>query len=315
MIISDEQFSAAYQKLPFPIREYLADPELSDVVLQIGTAHQLHVDTIGALEREVNNMLLGLVNPTQFVGELKSIGIPETSVGAIVEELNAKIFMPLREKMKGGPAAEDDEDAEPTSTSQTIQPATVPTPVLEPIVQTSVVTPVISYAQAPTLPRPAATIQPPVQVTPPAPSYIAAPAQPSVSEFSATPSASSSASFTPLSMPSTVTPPKNIVAPHVRTMQEDMRISQSHPQAPTPHVDAAPLTAPVRPPAYSQAPVRPLAAPAQLQQTPTPVAMTAPARTFQPTQTAAPAPKNENRDALHAVLKEYGVDPYREPAE
>jgi hypothetical protein len=37
-------------------------------------------------------------------------------------------------------------------------------------------------------------------------------------------------------------------------------------------------------------------------------------RTIPPT-TKSPTTANENREALHAVLKEYGVDPYREPVE
>jgi hypothetical protein len=103
MIITPEQFSTAYGKLPFPIREYLAGDELGEVTEAVGKEFGLHIDTVGALDREVTNMLLGLINPEQFVGELRSVGIPQENISALVKELNAKVFMPLREKMQNAP--------------------------------------------------------------------------------------------------------------------------------------------------------------------------------------------------------------------
>ena len=342
MIISKEQFSTAYNKLPFPIREFLASDDLTTVTQSIGTTYKLHIDTMGALKRETTNMLLGLINPTQFVGELKSVGIPQASIGAIVEELNAKVFMPLREKMKN-PPEEDSSDNESeieatshehtptpvayvapavvTSTVRYVEPpmpatiqapapahitpvvvaaAPVVQPIPQPVIARTVAAPVIqpvphvvspviqptplsqSVAQpTPHITQPVAQAAP---VTPPAPAYTipTQPARPSVSEFSI-PSAAVSAATTTFSMspasfsssiPRPVTPPENIVAPHARTMQEDMRMVQEHPgqTAPTqqpqtqqqfqPQAFSAqpqPLVTPTRPPAYAQAPVRPLA--------------------------------------------------------
>ena len=356
MIISPEQFKEAYKKLPFLLREYIAQDDLSEIAESIGKKYGLHVDTIGALYRETTNMLLGLINPSQFVGELKSVGIPETSIGPIVEELNRAVFIPLREKMKNPPQESDDSNenesapvgaptASVVATPTTVTPSaplTPPMPIapIQPPAptpiqfQTQPVTPAsapilpgsyepVPYiskptpAQAPT-PAPAAPATPP-----PAPAYTAAPpAPPSVSQFSAP----VSVPVNSFSVSTPVVPPENVIPPHVRTMQEDMRMSQSSAFQQPAHQDPAPLTAPVRPPAYTQPPVRPLVTqaptsvslPAQNSAVSQPSAFVmpkAPATPLRTTFPSPPAPQAGNRDALHAVLKEYGVDPYREPAE
>ena len=329
MIITPTQFNAAYTKLPFPIRQYLAGDDIGKVAQQVGAGHALHIDTIGALEREISNMLLGLINPTQFVGELKSIGIPEASIGAIVEELNTKVFIPLREKMKNPPIEtedEDDQEFEETPVQNVVAP-----PVSAPVTQAPPIPPPIVHSPA-SVPTPAPVVMPsrvtaPVQVPAPArapvasaPAYMTPPPieMPSVSAFT-----TSTPTLTAIPTPSAT--PANFIPPHVRTMQEDMRTSKQ-----SPHTDAPVLTAPVRPPAYSQVPtaqapspsaspaMAPTPRPSQSVQPPTQVPQSsAPMMPVQKPPQVNPPPlkSSENRDALHAILKEYGVDPYREPAE
>jgi pyruvate/2-oxoglutarate dehydrogenase complex dihydrolipoamide acyltransferase (E2) component len=84
----------------------------------------------------------------------------------------------------------------------------------------------------------------------------------------------------------------------VRTMASDIALVKSggfHEQ---------PATIPARAPApiYSApAPTPPSARPAM--------------PPMQPSSRSPSMPQSENRDALHQILKQYGVDPYREPAE
>jgi hypothetical protein len=56
-----------------------------------------------------------------------------------------------------------------------------------------------------------------------------------------------------------------------------------------------------------------MAAVQTVQNNPTPATPVSPAPIS--SGTTPSAPNSANRDALHAVLKEYGVDPYREPPE
>jgi hypothetical protein len=262
MNISAQQFNDAYKKLPPVIKEYIAYDELSEITEQVGAKYGLHVDTIGALYRETTNMLLGLENPTQFIGELKSVGIIESLVAPIVQEMNEKVFIPLHTKMQQ-PANEDDDDESPdieelyenaNSTSETAAPAP------------SVITPRAAPA-TPVFVQTPAYVPPPVQPVPPQ--------APSVSQYAG----------------NTAFPAVPIV-PTVAQMPSAQLPTQSYAPAPQPSVSSFPQPLPQQPPVY--------AAP----QVSVPVSIPAPVPT--------PTPQNPNRDALHDILKQYGVDPYRE---
>jgi hypothetical protein len=268
MNISSEQFTAAYDKLPVIIREYLAGNELGTIVTSVGNNYGLHVDTIGGLDREVSNMLLGFENPQQFVGELKSIGIPEQMIPLIIKEMNEKVFIPLHTKMMQ-PASEEDGDESPdpeelyeraNSTSETAVPFSAVAPT------TSSYTPPVASV-TPVFVQTPAYVPLPVQPVPPQ--------APSVSQyagntaFPAVPVVPTSAQIPPTQFP-----------------------AQQYAQVPQPSVSSFPQPIPQQPPVY--------AAP----QVSVPVSAPAPVPT--------PTPQNPNRDALHDILKQYGVDPYRE---
>jgi hypothetical protein len=333
------------------------------------------------------------------VGELKSVGVPQESIGAIVEELNTKVFIPLREKMKNAPpeepAEEDADENNDVSTALPQQPAPIPqvqysAPAPTP---STYVPPISAPVLAYTAPQQPAPISMPLPVpepvkpvfveapsyippTPPAPLTPAAPPAPmqaqSVSQFSvpisspstvdvsyprpssapihqmlpgqyipvmlpvgepdpipqavpiavqtapvppvqtATPIQSAPVEQMPYSAPTPVaTPfitnspsmevpaavsiPTHVVAPHARTMQEDMQNLQSHPTAQAKHsLFGSHHDAPAPQYAPPQMPVVPQHAPAPV---------------------SVPVSPPNNREALHDILKGYGVDPYREPAE
>ncbi len=267
MILTSEQFRSAYSKLPFVLREYIADDELTTITEQVGKEHQLHVDTIGALYRETTNMLLGIINPTQFVGELKSVGVPEESIGTIVQELNEKVFMPLREKIKNQTPEPEDEEGDEIDEEDTVEDEsskisqTTPLPA-QPVPQAFVPPNPAFVEEHETTPEPINT--------PPQPS-----ARTQVSPAKEIPTHIEPA-------PQEVEP--TFSEPHARTMQEDMiemKAAQEH-----------------NPEKYSLPQEKP-------QTTPTPIISTPPPS----------PPQSNNREALHAVLKNYGIDPYREPPE
>jgi hypothetical protein len=296
MIIPSEQFEEAYKKLPFTLREYLANDELSTITQEIGNRYGLHVDTIGALYRETTNMLLGFTNPSQFVNELRSVGVPQEHIGHIVQELNEKIFMPLRERMqKEGDA---DPYAESERLSKELSSDTVP-----------------PTQAASRIPAPQSYIPPtpPAAYTPPTP-------PPLVTTPASAPVAPSTPIYTP--------PTPQVSAPqpehsYVRTMGEDIQQLQAHP------MNQAPYQAPISQPRVS--PPAPVTMPATAPvPPPQPQAWSAPAApSTSETQAPAsipslpgktlinkippPAPKSDNHDELRKVMKEYGIDPYREP--
>jgi hypothetical protein len=301
MQITPEQFDAAYGKLPFPIREFLAGDELGAITQEVGRDFGLHIDTIGALEREVSNMLLGLINPEQFVGELRSMGIPQENIGSLVKELNAKVFMPLREKMLSHEQA--------------------PPPAAEPVIETPVQ---VTYS-APVPPAPVSAYVPPVytpqtalpplvpQRPQPIPTYVppAPPVAPNPAPTFTPPPArilSADPTTPPISVSSTnpqlrpepfASVAENVHMP-VRTMAQDMQEMQGAAKQSNPLIFGG---APAAPAAWTP----PAAA--------SPTIPNMPAAAPQPSApSVTPNPQSMNRDALHEVMKEYGVDPYREPA-
>jgi hypothetical protein len=245
MIVSPQELQQAYSKLPIVIREYLSSEELSIATETLGTKYGLHVDTIGALNREASNMLLGITNPTQFVAELKSIGIPEASIGPLVQELNEKVFVPLHKKMMEPDAAResstyDEVPKEVTTNLEVTKPAVVA----------------------------------------PQPQRMPEPAAPEV-----------------LSTPIDGEPKTH----DVRTMASDMAMAKSGDSRP-------PAPAPVAPPPPVRPPAPPVIPTSEAPVTPRP-------QVAQPPMPRAAPTQSENRDALHQILKGYGVDPYREPPE
>jgi hypothetical protein len=347
MIITAEQFNTAYSKLPFVLREYIADDDLTTITEQVGKEHQLHVDTIGALYRETTNMLLGLINPTQFVGELKSVGVPEESIGAIVQELNEKVFIPLREKMKNQTQEpeEEDEDDEVLETASSapaaaanfvppdpefvqhdspaptapapkfeVPPYTPPVPTPTPVQTPSAYVPQNLPTYTPSAyEAPVLAVQAPIQTPPPTPAPISMPVQSAPSIPVPTPASATMPAPTsaPVQIPASPVPQAPIPEPHARTMQEDMaemKAMQEH-----------------NPQKYSLTPepARSYSAPS-VPTSPRPIPSASPMPTREPFTPPAPvvsatiptpAQQSDNRDALHAVLKSYGVDPYREPPE
>jgi hypothetical protein len=263
MNISREQFNNAYEKLPFPIREYLAGGEIGIVVREVGAKYRLHIDTIGAIDREVINMLLGFENPQQFVGELKSVGVPQENIASIVQEFNERVFIPLHQKMQqSGPEQEDDDEMynEIAADFGVYNGVTA---------SMTIAAPAVSQYTAPV--SPAAPIYS-------APSLESVP--PSISQYAA------NAAF-----PATFAPPP-----------QPQAIPAQQPLAPVPQPSVSSFPQPT-PAVASQSPQN---FPVQ----PSPVATP---QVFTPAP--AQAPTNTNRDALHDILKQYGVDPYRESPE
>ena len=277
MQISSDQFRTAYGKLPYPLRDFLAGEDMANIVSEVGAKYGLHVDTIGVVDRETTNMLLGLIDPAQFVTELKSAGIPDTTITPLVQELNEKVFMPLHTKMQA-PGAAADPDAENAAIYLEVAHN------LGLSTDSVSVSPPLPINPAPAV-RPLVPVQPPypvtqpIQMTPP-PIILPAP-QPVLPPIQA-PTPQPIAPYIPAT-------PVQTEAHDVRTMASDIQMVKSggfHSDAVMPPQTFAPIASAPTPAAY-----------------------------VPPTVPKTVAPQTENREALHEILKSYGVDPYREPAE
>lgn len=296
----DEAVGALLENLPGVIRDFVQGPERDKVALELMQKYGLHVDQGGVFQLAYLQMLLGAISPDEFSKTLTDAGISKEITTSLMGDLNEMVFKPLREK-------EREASEKPKPEAPKIEaPRTSPPPpsyhpeipvIREPVVQPA---PIVAPEPAPTpvaepLSTPAPPEQPSVQkyVQPPAnlpgatpplkplyPSYTSAPR---VSDHMPRPNAQA------------------VVSGTVRTMQSDMVAINEH-KEPVPHPYHMSTSLPVQ--------ERPL------MQTPTPVSSI-------PTP-AEPAPTREIKSAMPArpsvtptptaeLVKEYSVDPYREP--
>ena len=102
--ISEEEFDHAFNRAPQVIQETINNGEWVPVITEIGHTYDLHIDQIGSIANLNTKMLLGLVSPTQFLGELLADGVPEADARKIMGEINEKIFKPLQAEMRKGAA-------------------------------------------------------------------------------------------------------------------------------------------------------------------------------------------------------------------
>lgn len=104
----DASVREVMQKLPLPVRKYLALGKYQTVVRQIMQMYKLHIDEAGELESQLLLLLMGINSPIQFAQALQGkTRLPPDTIHGIVGEVNQQIFVPLHEQMRNAtPAAE-----------------------------------------------------------------------------------------------------------------------------------------------------------------------------------------------------------------
>ncbi|MBA3789478.1 hypothetical protein H0X32_03790 [Patescibacteria group bacterium] len=294
-IHSEKQLLEKYEIAPKAIQDSLSDGSAIDFIMSMQDRYKFHIDVAQHVMELIRDLLLGFLSPADFFSELQMSGIDADTSKKLVEDLNKEVFIPMREKMKsegskvilpGNIGTKDLARIEIVNNEK--QPiASADIQIQESSTSTPSLVSVPSYA-------PVAPPQPLIEPIPPLPE-IQAPV--------VTPEAS----------------------PEIRTMASDMAAVKA---GESPHfVPARPLSAPTS--TWVPAPQAPIAPPSpQPEYVPIPApssdASHAPMPPASPPKfiptPPLPRPKpaaanTENRDSLHAVLKSYGIDPYREPAE
>ena len=177
-----EETLLAFNRAPRTIQDALSDGPAVDFMVGLQARYSLHIDVAGLVIERIRDLLLGLSNPTEFLGELTQLGITDTVARTLVGDLNKEVFIPLREKMQSEPKERE--------SVKTPEPIKVPQQSLG--AQTTLSAPALDYAPAPTLPGspipapmpaapppvpPAEPAAPPVVVSNPHPMPQAAPQQ------------------------------------------------------------------------------------------------------------------------------------------
>lgn len=96
-----EQIQTAFQQAPDAIRAAFLSQETAEIIYSLKNQYKLHVDTAGDLGAQVGYLLLGIITPAELFGNLVLAGTDEKTARAAMEEINNRIFLPLREKMRG----------------------------------------------------------------------------------------------------------------------------------------------------------------------------------------------------------------------
>ncbi|MDP3934980.1 MAG: hypothetical protein Q8Q46_02080 [Candidatus Giovannonibacteria bacterium] len=90
-----------YKDLPEDIQQALFSSATSDAILAIGKKNGLAIDKIGELVDETGLVMLGITSPSDYVKNLVSrLSVTQEKARAIAEEINQKVFQPVRESLK-----------------------------------------------------------------------------------------------------------------------------------------------------------------------------------------------------------------------
>ncbi|MBI5405571.1 hypothetical protein HY972_00830 [Candidatus Kaiserbacteria bacterium] len=101
----EDDVKQVMQTLPPVIRTYLTQGRYTAVARNMMTKYGLRIDQGGVLEREIMLLLMGVENPDEFVQALaEEAHLDRETVDGIVQDVNAQIFVPLREEERRGAA-------------------------------------------------------------------------------------------------------------------------------------------------------------------------------------------------------------------
>lgn len=155
MDISNDQLLEAYDKVPRPIRAFIADSELPPIVTELGTKYGLHVDTMGILGDLVTKTLLGFVRPEVLPGMLTmQLHISEQTTASLLSDINERVFVPLQKRVRDAAEEERREQELERELRESAPPEPVPAAPTKP---EPIPPPALEYAPAtpiaePTLP-------------------------------------------------------------------------------------------------------------------------------------------------------------------
>ena len=98
---SNEQLMAAFKTLPKDVQEAILSVNTAEVIKQTAEKYRLMIDKAGELSDETGLVMMGFTHPNQFITNLSErLEIDKTIAKEIAEEINSKIFFPIRENLK-----------------------------------------------------------------------------------------------------------------------------------------------------------------------------------------------------------------------
>ncbi|OGI92725.1 hypothetical protein A2933_00710 [Candidatus Nomurabacteria bacterium RIFCSPLOWO2_01_FULL_46_18] len=96
-----ELIKERFEALPESIQEIILSSHYQEDLIEISKKYNLNVEQMGILERETTMVMMGLINPNNFEMELtKELGFEKEKGHLIVNDINEKIFLKIRDLLK-----------------------------------------------------------------------------------------------------------------------------------------------------------------------------------------------------------------------
>lgn len=90
-----------YEELPEDIQKAYFSSATSDAIFEVGKKHGLVIEKMGELADETGLVMLGMTKPTEYIRNLeKRLDVEATKAKEIAEDINQKVFSPIRESLK-----------------------------------------------------------------------------------------------------------------------------------------------------------------------------------------------------------------------
>ena len=90
-----------YAELLEDLQKALFAPETTEAIRAAGKKYELTLDKVGELGDETGLVMMGITPPSDYVKNLiQRLGVAPEKAKAIAEEINQKIFQPVRESLK-----------------------------------------------------------------------------------------------------------------------------------------------------------------------------------------------------------------------
>ena len=98
---TEEQIAQMYDNLPEDLKDAIFGLEMNEIVEKIGRENQLNIEQIGDLANETGMVMLGVIHPNEFIGNLTDrLEVDKEKARAIAQEINEQIFKKVRESLR-----------------------------------------------------------------------------------------------------------------------------------------------------------------------------------------------------------------------
>ncbi|HEY4521675.1 MAG TPA: hypothetical protein VJH05_00865 [Candidatus Paceibacterota bacterium] len=97
----EQEIIKRYMDITEDVQKALFATTTSDAIFEVGKKHGLAIDKMGELSDETGLVMLGMTKPSEYIKNLeKRLGVEAIKAKEIAEDINQKVFSPIRESLK-----------------------------------------------------------------------------------------------------------------------------------------------------------------------------------------------------------------------